>query len=83
MHVALSVLPAGIALTTLRSTAMKIFTATAAVLIAVSTLTASEHHVLDVVAGVLLGWAGWRYWRAGRVAIPQHDGLAVEIGISR
>lgn len=67
MHVALSVLPAGIALSTTRSVAWKIFLVTAATLIAISTVTAREHCALDVFAGALLGTGWWAYWRFGLV----------------
>lgn len=71
MHVALSVLPAGVALSTLRSVPVRAASTAGAVLISISTVTAREHSVLDVVAGALLGLACWWFWRAGVRAGPR------------
>lgn len=65
MHVALTVLPAAIALTVLRSRRLQVGSTLVAGLITVSTITLKEHYVLDAVTGVLLGLAAFGWWRAG------------------
>ncbi len=74
MHVALSVLPAGLALSTVRSAWGRACVIAAAALITGSTVTLKEHFVLDSLAGLALGIGGWAYWRARvRSPVSPHD----------
>jgi membrane-associated phospholipid phosphatase len=79
MHVALCVLPAGVAITTLRSPLLKALSTTAAALVSVSTLTAGQHNVLDVLAGAALALACWLFWRAGRRGMRAERGHPIRI----
>ena len=65
MHVALTVLPTGIALSVLKSRPPRILASVAALLITVSTLTAKEHFFLDAVTGAALGAAFYGWWCLG------------------
>jgi hypothetical protein len=65
MHVALTVLPAGFAVSVLRSPTLRVGSVVLAALITVSTLTLKEHFFLDAVAGVALGLAAYSIWRIG------------------
>lgn len=65
MHVALSVLPAALALEVVWSRWLKVTSTVLAAMITISTLTLKEHYVLDAVTGVLLGVAAWAFWRLG------------------
>lgn len=76
MHVALTVLPAAMALTVLRSPWLKGVSTLLAILITVSTVTLKEHYVLDAVTGVLLGLAAFAYWRADRIVPDRSPGGA-------
>ncbi|UCG87903.1 MAG: phosphatase PAP2 family protein [Gemmatimonadota bacterium] len=66
MHVALAVLPAGIAVSVLESHSLRAVSVVLAVAITVSTLTMKEHFFLDAVAGIVLGLAAYVFWRGGR-----------------
>jgi membrane-associated phospholipid phosphatase len=63
MHVALSVLPTCLGFAVLHSRCLKFFSASVAVLIAVSTLTMKEHYFIDALTGVILGLGFYSYWR--------------------
>jgi len=65
MHVALTVLPAGLAVSVLHSRLLRFSSTILAALITVSTLTLKEHFFLDAVTGVALGLAAYAFWRAG------------------
>lgn len=65
MHVALATLPAALAPAVASRRAAR-WSAAAAVAIAVSTVTAKEHFVLDAVAGAALGLGGFALWRKTR-----------------
>ena len=79
MHMALSVLPAGIALTALRSRPLKVASIVMAGLITVSTLTMKEHYVLDAVTGLLLGLAAFAWWRAGGTVVPERTAVQTDL----
>jgi membrane-associated phospholipid phosphatase len=57
MHVALSVLPAGLSLLAFRSRWIRAISLGLAVLITASTLTLKEHYFLDTIGGLVLGLA--------------------------
>jgi membrane-associated phospholipid phosphatase len=63
MHVALSVMPAALSLSVLRSKLRRTVSIVLAVLITVSTLTLKEHFFLDSVAGLALGLLAYGYYR--------------------
>ncbi len=65
MHVALTVLPAGIALTVLRESWLRRTSALLAALITISTLTFKQHYAVDALAGALLGLGAYAYWGWG------------------
>jgi hypothetical protein len=71
MHVALAVLPAGIAVSVLESRSLRVASVVLAALITVSTVTMKEHFVLDAVAGLALGLAAYVFWRGGRAAVSR------------
>jgi hypothetical protein len=71
MHVALTVLPAGFAVSVLQSRSLRVLSVILAALITVSTLTLKEHFFLDAVSGVVLGVAAYAFWRAGRAPAPK------------
>jgi hypothetical protein len=71
MHVALTVLPAGLAVSVLRSRSLRVLSVILAALITVSTLTLKEHYFLDAASGVALGVAAYAFWRAGTVSAPE------------
>jgi membrane-associated phospholipid phosphatase len=43
------------------------------VIVALSTLFTGQHYILDVVAGLAVGWAGFRFglWWVNRKIVPQ------------
>lgn len=63
MHVSTAVLTACLSLHTLRSNAGKTISLFLAVLISLSTLTAKEHYVLDVLGGLALACLFYGIWR--------------------
>ena len=78
MHVALTVLPAGISVSVFKSPLLRATSVALAAMITVSTLTLKEHFVLDAVAGLVLGLAVYAFWRGGRAVAP--DSLAEKRG---
>lgn len=79
MHVALSVLPAGIAVSTMGRGPWRSACVTGAVLVSISTVTAREHTVLDALAGATLGVLFWWYWRAGHGRAVAGDVKSTEV----
>ena len=71
MHVALAVLPAGIAVSIVESKSLRVVSVVLAALIAVSTLTLKEHFFLDAVTGAALGLAAYAFWRTGTQRTPE------------
>jgi membrane-associated phospholipid phosphatase len=69
MHVALAVFPACIGLFVLKSRTVKVLSVIAAILISISTISAKEHYVLDLLGGVILAAPACLYWRIG---MPHH-----------
>jgi hypothetical protein len=65
MHVALTMLAAGLALHVLKSRPARWLSTVAAVLITISTLTTKEHFFVDAVAGLALAGIAYAYWRGG------------------
>lgn len=63
MHVATAVFPACIALYVLKSKAVKTVSLLLAVLISISTVTAKEHYILDVLSGAALALAIISVWQ--------------------
>lgn len=68
MHVALAVLPACLAPFAFRNRLLVRASVAGAVLTAVSTITAKEHYVVDLVAGLVCGLMAYGYWRLGVTA---------------
>jgi membrane-associated phospholipid phosphatase len=62
MHVALTVLPAGVLFSVTKKTSIRFFSTIMAILISISTLTLHEHFVLDLLTGVLLGLIFYLFW---------------------
>jgi membrane-associated phospholipid phosphatase len=65
MHVAIAFLPAFMSIFIFRSLVAKYVSVGLAVLISVSTMTAKEHWILDVFAGLMLAicfFVWWYYW---------------------
>jgi membrane-associated phospholipid phosphatase len=63
MHVALSVMPAALSLSVLRSNWLRTISISLAVLITISTLTLKEHFFLDTLTGLALGLLAYGYYR--------------------
>jgi hypothetical protein len=89
MHVALSMLAAGLALHVLRSRPARWFSTVVAVLITASTVTTKEHFFVDAVAGVALAALAYAYWRGGagvelpgRTRVPADPGPIPQPGVS-
>ena len=81
MHVALSVLPAGIGLVALESRSARTLSVVLALLITVSTLTMKEHFFLDAVVGNDIGRfgcgvldSGYRVWLHKRCVAGEYTG---------
>jgi len=71
MHVALAVLPAGIAVSVLESRSLRMASVVLAAMITASTLTMKEHFFLDAIAGLVLGLAAYAFWRGGKPAAAE------------
>jgi len=65
MHVALTMLAAGLALHVLRSRSARWLSTVAAALITISTVTTKEHFFVDAVAGLALAGLAYACWRGG------------------
>lgn len=63
MHVALTILPACIALSILKSSWLKSLSFILAALITISTLTLKEHYFLDTLTGILFALLFYVIWR--------------------
>lgn len=63
MHVTLTVLPALILFSVIRSRWTRFFSTLMAVLIVVSTLTLKEHFFIDTLAGVVFAFIFYGFWR--------------------
>lgn len=72
MHVATALFPAFVSLHVFRSRAVRVASVTLAVLIAISTVTAKEHYVLDVLGGAILASVIFYVWRR-KVAVGALD----------
>jgi membrane-associated phospholipid phosphatase len=75
MHVALVTLVAAIAFSVV-SRLPRLTSTGAAIAIAISTITAKEHYVLDVLAGAALGLGGFVIWRVLHVPFGPNSPLA-------
>lgn len=73
MHVAFATLTALLFSSTTPSPAARGAAGTAALAITIGTLTLKEHFVLDAVAGVLLAFVTWSWWRQ-----PSRDTTVLE-----
>lgn len=63
MHVTLTAYPCCVALSVLRTRWVKTLSVVGALLIAISTLTLKEHYVLDTLAGLVLAFLSFTWWR--------------------
>jgi membrane-associated phospholipid phosphatase len=70
MHVALSVLPACLSLSVLRSYWLKSFSVFLAALITISTVTLKEHYFLDSATGLIFALLFYAYWRWNFKKLP-------------